>query len=83
MEPLPQYEITVEGRLDSRWSEWFAPLSITFPSASRTRLRGPLADQAALLGLLRKLHDLGLSLMSVRRLSAGPAPAGSVSHEDR
>ncbi|MBZ0284431.1 MAG: hypothetical protein K8L97_27070 [Anaerolineae bacterium] len=62
------YEIIIEGHLDRYWSEWLDNLTITFPTARTTLLRGRLADQTALFGVLKKLHNLGLSLISVRRI---------------
>jgi hypothetical protein len=60
------YEITVEGLLDPRWSAWFGGLQLT-SDGSRTTIAGPVADQAALHGLLTKIRDLGLPLLEVRR----------------
>lgn len=70
--PATRYEIRVDGVLGQHWSAWFDGLRI----ASRggvTTLRGPVVDQAALLGLLMKAHDLGLALISVRRIDPGPS----------
>jgi hypothetical protein len=61
------YEITVRGVLDREWSEWFDGMAIAYPGGDRTRLVGPVVDQAALYGLLCKIHDLGLVLISVQR----------------
>jgi hypothetical protein len=54
--------------LDARWSAWFEGLQLSSHQAGQTIIAGPVADQAALLGLLAKLRDLGLPLLSVRRL---------------
>jgi hypothetical protein len=54
--------------LDARWSAWFEGLQLSSHQAGQTIIAGPVADQAALLGLLAKLRDLGLELLSVRRL---------------
>ena len=62
------YQIRVQGRLDRRWSDWFDGFTITYPSDNETLLQGRVADQAALHGLLVKIRDLGLSLLSVRRI---------------
>jgi hypothetical protein len=62
------YEIQVEGVLDRRWSCWFDGLQLTSDLGGVTVLAGPVADQAALHGLLAKVRDLGLPLLSVRRL---------------
>jgi hypothetical protein len=59
------YEIRIKGHLDVRWAEWFEGLNITLEENGCTLLRGPLADQAALHGILKKVRDLGLTLLSV------------------
>jgi hypothetical protein len=59
------YEIKVRGHLDPRWSEWFAGLKLTHVDESETLLAGPLPDQAALYGLLERIRDLNLTLLSV------------------
>jgi hypothetical protein len=61
------YEITVQGVLGSRWSDWFDGLQLTSDADGRTTITGPVADQAALHGLLTKIRDLGLPLLTVRR----------------
>jgi hypothetical protein len=61
-----RYEICLEGRLDDRWAAWFDGLSLTHESDGTTVLRGSVVDQAALHGLLQKVRDLGLPLVSVR-----------------
>ena len=63
----PCYEIRVEGVLDQRWTAWFEDLEIT-SDHNQTVISGPVADQAALHGLLNRVCDLGLVLVSVRRL---------------
>ena len=63
----PCYEIRVEGTLDRRWAAWFEGLQVTSEDAE-TVISGPLPDQPALHGLLAKVRDLGLCLISVRRL---------------
>lgn len=59
------YEIKVEGHLDLRWSDWFAGLTVTHLPGHQTRLAGPLPDQAALHGLLERIRDLNITLISV------------------
>ncbi len=59
------YESRVQGHLDARWAEWFEGLTITLEENGSTLLSGPLADQAALHGILKKVRDLGLTLVSV------------------
>ncbi len=62
------YEIRVKGVLDTRWSEWFDGMTVSSDDVSgETTLSGPVADQAALHGLLAKVRDLGLPLLSVYR----------------
>lgn len=65
---IPQYEIRGEGHLNSLWSEWFDGLALSHRSDGTTMLVGPVADQAALHGLLAQVRDLGLPLLSVNRL---------------
>jgi hypothetical protein len=60
-----QYEIRLDGHLDRRWAAWFDGLTLTRHSDGTTTLRGPVVDQAALHGLLQKVRDLGLPLVSV------------------
>jgi len=59
------YEIRIKGHLDMRWSEWFEGLTITLEDDGDTLLTGPVVDQAALHRLLRKVRDLGMTLVSV------------------
>jgi hypothetical protein len=63
-----RYQIRVRGALDPRWSAWFAGLAITHDADGDTLLAGPLADQAALYGVISRLRDLGLTLLAVARL---------------
>ncbi len=65
MEPLGVYRIRIKGHLDSHWSEWFDGLTITNEPNGESVLAGPIADQAALHGILAKVRDLGLTLVSV------------------
>jgi hypothetical protein len=67
MEPPVYYEIRVRGVLDSRWSAWFDGLQISSDGRGQTTLAGEVVDQAALHGLLAKVRDLGLELLSVMR----------------
>jgi hypothetical protein len=62
------YELWVEGHLDARWLPWFDGLELTHLADGETRLRGPVADQAALHGLLARIRDLNLTLVLVQRL---------------
>jgi hypothetical protein len=63
------YQIRVEGLLDESWSDWLDGLTIETQACGETLLTGPVRDQAALHGLLNKIRDLGLLLLSVERLS--------------
>jgi hypothetical protein len=60
-----RYEIRIEGHLETRWAAWFDGLSLSHESDGSTILRGPVVDQAALHGLLQKVRDVGLPLVSV------------------
>ena len=64
----PRYEIRVGGRLPSRWAAWFDDLTVTAETDGTTAIRGPVADQAALHGLLARVRDVGLPLVSLARL---------------
>lgn len=69
---MPEYyEIKIKGRLDPRWSDWFAGLKLTHLEGDETLLSGSLPDQAALHGLLERIRDLNLKLISVT-WSGGP-----------
>jgi len=65
-----RYEIRIKGHLDDTWADWFEGLTIARADNGETWLRGSVSDQAALYGLLRKVRDLGLPLLSVVRLAA-------------
>ena len=69
------YEIRIKGHLDDRWVEWFEGLSITREDNGDTLLRGSVVDQAALHGLLKKVRDLGLPLLSIMRVEVEQADA--------
>ena len=69
-EPLI-YEIRIKGHLDGRWADWFDGLAITPQENGETLLSGPVADQAALYGLLRKVRDIGLPLLAVSCIQPG------------
>ena len=66
-----RYEIRLQGHLDRRWVAWFDGLRISHETDGTTILDGPIADQAALHGLLQKVRDTGLPLVSVMRVEAG------------
>lgn len=61
------FEIRLQGHLDARWASWFDGLTITLTENGETVLTGPVADQAALHGLLKKVRDLNLPLISVQK----------------
>ena len=65
-------EIHVRGRIDEHWSDWFADLQIRHTEEDVTILTGTVADQAALYGLLARLRDLGLPLLSVSHAGSDP-----------
>jgi hypothetical protein len=65
---LVQYEIRVMGHLEPRWAAWFDGLSLTRADDGTTVIEGPIVDQAALHGVLQKLRDIGVPLMSVTQL---------------
>ncbi len=69
------YEIRVDGRLGPHWAAWFDGLDLAAEDDGTTVIRGPLADQAALHGVLHKLRDLGIPLVSLTRLPLEPTPA--------
>ena len=68
MDDVSRYEIRLQGRLDDRWEAWFDGMTLTHGADGTTVLRGPVADQAALHGVLARLRDLGLPLISVRQM---------------
>ena len=65
-----RFELRVKGHLDARWADWFDGLTLTQTRDGTTFIRGEVADQAALHGLLQTLRDLGLPLISVTRVDA-------------
>jgi hypothetical protein len=68
------YRITVKGHLDHHWSDWFEGLTITHTTNGETILAGVIGDQAALYGILMKIHDLGLPLIAVVPAAHEPIP---------
>ena len=72
-------EIKIKGHLDPRWSDWFAGLKLTHLEGNETLLAGPLPDQAALYGLLERVRDLNLTLISV---TCGPTATTQSDCED-
>jgi hypothetical protein len=79
------YEIRLKGHLDARWANRFEGLTITLEEDGNTLLTGPVIDQAALHGLLKKVRDLGLPLVSVSPVEPGPSTTlgtGQADHSD-
>jgi hypothetical protein len=77
-----RYEIRLKGHLDPRWSDWFEGLRLSRERDGTSLLRGPVVDQAALHGLLRKVRDLGLPLIAVIRVDPEPANGPDVNADD-
>ena len=71
------YKLRVDGHLDVRWSAWFGGLILNHESDGTTSLTGFVPDQAALHGLLRKIHDLGITLISVEAMEASDGRTGA------
>ncbi len=71
----PVYQIRLTGHLGREWTDWFEDLTITLEATSEMLFTGPVVDQAALLGVLRKERDLGLPLLSVNRVKPDEAEA--------
>ena len=67
------YQIRIKGHLGREWTDWFGGLTITLGDNGDTLLSGPVVDQAALHGLLKKVRDLGMPLVSVNRVNPGEA----------
>jgi hypothetical protein len=65
-----RYELRIEGQLDQHWSTWFGGLAVTLEGNGTTTLRGVVTDQSELHGLLAKVRDLGLTLISVTPVDA-------------
>jgi hypothetical protein len=72
------YQIRIKGHLGREWTDWFEGLTITLEDNGDTLLTGPVVDQAALHGLLKKVRDLGMPLVSVNPLEHGQADTSDV-----
>ena len=72
------YEIRIEGHLDIQWTDWFEGLTINLEDNGEMLLTGPVVDQAALFGLLKKVRDLGMPLVSVNRIKSDQKDAPEV-----
>jgi len=73
------YQIRIEGHLDTQWTDWFCGLTIALEENGDTLLTGPVIDQSALSGLLKKVRDLGMPLVSVNRVELGKPDISSTS----
>jgi hypothetical protein len=89
LEPKPTpsrpviYQIRLKGHLGSQWTDWFEGLTITLEGNGDTLLTGPVIDQAALHGLLKKVRDLGMPLVSVSPVEPGPPTALGTGQADQ
>ena len=79
------YQIRLKGHLGSQWTDWFGGLTITLEDNGDTLLTGPVVDQAALYGLLRKVRDLGMPLLSVICIKPSQADTSEINetHQNR
>ncbi len=78
LDQQPIYQIRIEGHLGSQWTDWFEGLTITLEDNGDTLLTGPIIDQAALYGLLKKVRDLGMPLLSVNRIESDQADSPEI-----
>ena len=74
----PVYQIRIKGHLGRQWTDWFGGLTITLESNGETLLTGAVVDQAALHGVLKKVRDLAMPLVSVIRVKPDPAEASDI-----
>jgi len=72
------YQIRIKGHLGHQWTDWFEGMTITLEENSETLLTGPVIDDAALHGLLKKVRDLGMPLLSVNRVKPGQVDVSDV-----
>jgi hypothetical protein len=72
------YQIRIKGHLGREWTDWFGGLTITLQDNGETLLTGPVVDQAALYGVLKKVRDVGMPLLSVNHVKPGQAQASDV-----
>ena len=77
------YQIRIKGHLSHQWTDWFEGLTITLEEDGDTLLTGPVVDQAALHGLLKKVRDLGLPLVSVSPVEPGPSTTFGTGQADQ
>ncbi len=89
LEPKPApsrpviYRIRIKGHLGHEWTAWFEGLTITLEEDGDTLLTGPVIDQSALHGLLKKVRDLGMPLVSVSPVEPGPSTTPGTSKPDK
>jgi hypothetical protein len=72
------YQIRIKGHVGRQWTNWFGDLTIQLQDNGETLLTGPVVDQAALHGVLKKVRDVGMPLLSVNRVKPGQADASDV-----
>jgi len=72
------YQIRIQGHLGHEWTDWFGGMTLTLEDNGDTLLTGPVVDQAALHGLLKKVRDLGMPLVSVNRGKPGQADVSDI-----
>ena len=75
------YQIRIQGHLSAQWTDWFGGLTLTLSDNGDTLLTGPVVDQAALHGLLKRVRDLGAPLISVIRMEPGQLDTSDVKQE--
>jgi hypothetical protein len=75
------YQIKIRGHLVPQWTDWFEGLTITLEEDGNTLLTGPVIDQAALHGLLKRVRDLGMPLLAVNSVDPGPQANEQAAHE--
>src|SRR5437879_3876469 len=80
--PIQQYEIRVKGHLGPRWAAWFDELSLTNEDDGTTVIRGPVVDQSALHGLLQKLRDVSIPLVSLTELPPDASTGQPAQHPE-
>jgi hypothetical protein len=77
------YQIRIKGHLDPQWTDWFEGLSISLEEEGDTLLTGPVIDQSALHGLLKKVRDLGMTLVSVNQVQCNETHSYSSKKETK
>jgi hypothetical protein len=89
LEPKPTpsppvvYKIRLKGHLGGQWTDWFGGMTITLEDNGDTLLTGPVVDQAALHGLLKRVRDLGMPLVSISPVKDGPSTTLGTGHADQ